>query len=69
MRLALAIDRAAERDFARLPRDLQELYRLRVGDYRIVYAVNAAARTLTVIAIAGRRDVYEVVQRRYHPRD
>lgn len=33
-------------------------YRLRVGDYRILYTVNEKERTLEVYAIGHRRDVY-----------
>lgn len=34
-------------------------WRIRVGDYRIVYVVDDAARTVDVTRIAHRRDVYE----------
>ena len=33
-------------------------YRVRVGDYRIVYAVDDAARAVIVAQIAHRREVY-----------
>lgn len=33
-------------------------YRLRVGDYRVVYLVNDQARTVRVTVVAHRRDVY-----------
>ncbi|MBA3433177.1 MAG: type II toxin-antitoxin system RelE/ParE family toxin [Actinobacteria bacterium] len=33
-------------------------YRVRVGDYRIVYAVDDAARIVIVARIAHRREVY-----------
>jgi mRNA interferase RelE/StbE len=33
-------------------------YRVRVGDYRIVYAVNDAERLVLVARIAHRREVY-----------
>lgn len=36
----------------------EHLYRLRVGDYRIVYDVKKVVRILTVIRIAHRKDVY-----------
>jgi mRNA interferase RelE/StbE len=35
-----------------------KLYRLRVGDYRIIFEVDHAARTVTVATIGHRRDVY-----------
>jgi mRNA interferase RelE/StbE len=34
-------------------------WRIRVGDYRIVYVINDAARTVDVTRIAHRREVYE----------
>jgi len=34
-------------------------WRIRVGDYRIVYVIDDAARTVDVTQIAHRRDVYE----------
>ena len=36
----------------------REGYRLRVGDYRVLYEVDDTARTVTIVAIAHRRDVY-----------
>jgi mRNA interferase RelE/StbE len=35
-----------------------DLYRIRVGDYRIVYQVNDAEVKVLVLAIGHRRDVY-----------
>jgi mRNA interferase RelE/StbE len=36
----------------------QDDYRIRVGDYRIVYAIDDGARVVLVARIAHRRDVY-----------
>jgi mRNA interferase RelE/StbE len=36
----------------------EQLYRLRVGVYRIVYAVDSAAKRITVHYIRHRRDAY-----------
>jgi len=36
----------------------REDYRIRVGDYRIVYAVDDAADCVIIARIAHRRDVY-----------
>ena len=36
----------------------ERLYRLRVGDYRIVYAVDPEARHILVQYVRHRRDVY-----------
>jgi mRNA interferase RelE/StbE len=33
-------------------------YRVRVGDYRIIYSVNDTTITIMVLAIGHRRDVY-----------
>ena len=35
-----------------------ELYRVRQGDYRVLYEVADAVETITVIKIGNRRDVY-----------
>ena len=36
----------------------EESYRLRQGDYRVVYKVDETERNITVFRIAHRRDVY-----------
>lgn len=36
----------------------EEKYRLRQGDYRILYAVDDAAKDVTVVKIGHRREVY-----------
>ena len=36
----------------------QERYRLRQGDYRILYTIDDAIITIVVVRIAHRRDVY-----------
>ena len=36
----------------------QEKYRLRQGDYRVLYAVDESELTLVVVRIGHRRDVY-----------
>ena len=33
-------------------------YRVRVGDYRILYVVDDAAKTIEVVAVGNRKDVY-----------
>jgi mRNA interferase RelE/StbE len=35
-----------------------DLYRIRVGDYRLVYQVRSKALTLLVVSIGHRRDIY-----------
>lgn len=36
----------------------QEKYRLRQGDYRVLYQIDDAARTVTIVKICHRRDIY-----------
>ncbi len=38
----------------------KDLWRVRVGDYRVVYIVDDDRRTVSVTRIAHRRDVYEL---------
>jgi mRNA interferase RelE/StbE len=38
--------------------DAGGLYRLRVGDYRVIYAIDDAARLVTVADVGNRRDIY-----------
>jgi mRNA interferase RelE/StbE len=37
----------------------KDLWRLRVGDYRVIYAIDDAAKKIYVTRIAHRREVYE----------
>ena len=36
-------------------------YRIRVGDYRIIYTFNSKQLRIAVIKIGSRKDVYEIV--------
>jgi mRNA interferase RelE/StbE len=36
----------------------QEHYRMRQGDYRVVYGIDDAAQTVLVVKVGHRRDVY-----------
>jgi mRNA interferase RelE/StbE len=36
----------------------QEHYRIRQGDYRVVYAINDDHRVITIVKIGHRREVY-----------
>lgn len=42
-----------------LRRNLKGLMKLRVGDYRIIYSINAIIVTIYVIKIGHRKDIYE----------
>ena len=81
---AVALKPAAERDFKKLPRNIQEriapvigalannprppgarklqgeddLYRVRSGDYRVVYQVTDKALLVLVVRVRHRKDVY-----------
>ena len=37
---------------------VQEHYRVRQGDYRVVYGIDDAAQTVLVVKVGHRRDVY-----------
>ncbi len=37
----------------------KDLWRVRVGDYRVIYSINDARQVLDVMRVAHRRDVYE----------
>lgn len=37
----------------------RESYRIRVGDYRVIYLVDDEERILTVLGVGHRRDVYD----------
>ena len=39
----------------------ERLFRIRVGDYRIVYELDTEARLVTVLYIRHRRDVYRTL--------
>ncbi|MFH0985285.1 MAG: type II toxin-antitoxin system RelE/ParE family toxin [Candidatus Omnitrophota bacterium] len=43
----------------KLMRGEERFYRLRQGDYRIVYEIDDQTRTVTVIKIGHRREVYD----------
>jgi len=36
----------------------EKLYRVRVGDYRVLYEVDHAAQSITIAAVGNRRDIY-----------
>lgn len=42
----------------RLTRDLEGLYKFRVGDYRIIYEVLHAEQTIVIHAMGHRREIY-----------
>jgi mRNA interferase RelE/StbE len=38
---------------------LENLFRIRVGDYRVIYELDLKQRTIAVLRIAHRREVYK----------
>lgn len=36
----------------------QEKYRIRQGNYRVLYEINAGARSVTIVGVGDRKDVY-----------
>jgi len=44
---------------AALAGDLAGIYKLRVGDYRVLYTLNNDARSVCILRIRHRRDVYK----------
>ncbi|MBI4449655.1 type II toxin-antitoxin system RelE/ParE family toxin [Candidatus Uhrbacteria bacterium] len=55
---ALALDPRPQDKVKKL-KGAETLYRIRVGDYRVVYAVDDTARVVTVTRVQHRREVYE----------
>ncbi len=65
-RLARRIDLLAENPFPQGTRKLageEDLYRLRVGDYRIIYQVQGRRLVVLIVGIGHRRDVYRGLTR------
>jgi mRNA interferase RelE/StbE len=65
-RLAVAIDRLAPEPMPVGSLALEGghgLRRLRVGDCRIVYRIDASARRVTVVLVADRKEVYRSLRR------
>ena len=59
-RIASALQKLAEQPIGRGARKLSQGpgWRIRVGDYRILYTIDKSSRLITVYAIGHRRDVY-----------
>ena len=60
LRIVSAIDRLAENPFlgSLLKGDLRGLRRLRLGDYRVLYAVRNDELVVLVVRVAHRREAY-----------
>ncbi|HXH22317.1 MAG TPA: type II toxin-antitoxin system RelE/ParE family toxin [Dehalococcoidia bacterium] len=60
-RIVAAVSKLAEDPFPRQSLKLageNDLFRLRVGDYRVIYELDAGAGVVTVYRIRHRRDAY-----------
>lgn len=68
-RIKKAIEERLEtlpRDYGeRLSRSLCNLWKIRCGDYRIVYEIHEGSRSITLWAILHRREIYEEVFKRW----
>lgn len=40
-------------------RGQKDIWRIRVGDYRVIYSIHDATRTVSILRIAHRREVYD----------
>ena len=40
-------------------RGYKDLWRIRIGEYRVIYRIDDTARTVMITHVAHRRDVYE----------
>jgi mRNA interferase RelE/StbE len=61
LRVARAIARLREEPFPRGREKMKGyvgLWRIKVGDFRVVYAVDESRRTLTITRIRDRKEVY-----------
>lgn len=61
LRVMKRIDALASDPFPRQTAKLEggeELYRIRVGDYRVIYSVDREARLVTIHHVRHRREVY-----------
>lgn len=60
-RIVAAVDDLVENPFPAGTRKLRgsyNTYRIRVGDFRILYIVNSSEKSVIVTAVGHRRDVY-----------
>lgn len=42
-----------------VPNAPDDLYRIRIGDYRVIYSIEDEIITITVVKVAHRKEVYE----------
>jgi len=62
LRIVSAVERLADDPFPSGARKLtgaEHSYRIRVGSYRVIYDVEAAALIIEIVRVAHRREVYD----------
>jgi mRNA interferase RelE/StbE len=61
-KIVIAIEKLAENPrpmgVKKLKNSKEDLYRIRVGDYRIIYAINDGIRIVNILRIGNRKDIY-----------
>jgi mRNA interferase RelE/StbE len=60
-RIFKAVEDLAENPFPNQPRKLrggEYFYRIRVGDYRVIYQVDSGAKIVTIYYVRHRKEVY-----------
>ena len=40
-------------------RGQKDIWRIRIGDYRVLYSINEVSRSISILRVAHRREVYE----------
>ena len=60
-RIVLKIDNLSRTPFPSGVKKLQgeDLFRIRVGDYRVVYSINSSEKKIVIYRIRHRKDVYK----------
>lgn len=62
-KIAVAIDKLADNPkpigIKKLKDSSEDLYRIRVGDYRVIYAINEGIRIVNILRIGHRKDIYK----------
>ena len=43
----------------------KDMYKLRIGDYRVVYKVDIKSKKVFIAVIGNRREIYEIITRRF----
>lgn len=46
-------------DHKPLSGEFKGLFRLRVGDYRVIYSVDSSSRRINILLVGHRRDIYK----------